>query len=107
MIYEYRVYTIREGKMERLQRVFTETVMPLFNKHNIKAVGFWEPERGEGRTFVYMVGFKDAADRERAWKDFADDPEWKRKRAALEEEGLPWEKIESTVLVPTSFSPMQ
>ncbi|MEE9324886.1 MAG: NIPSNAP family protein [Dehalococcoidia bacterium] len=107
MIYEYRVYTIREGKMERLQRLFTETVMPLFNKCNIKTVGYWEPEGGEGRKFIYMVGFENAAHRERAWRDFADDPDWKQKRAALEKEGLPWEKIESTVLVPTSFSPLQ
>ena len=84
MIYEYRVYTIREGKMKTLHNLFTSLVISLFNRHNIKPIGYWEPEGGQGRTFVYMLGFKDAADRERAWRDFADDPEWKQKRAALE-----------------------
>lgn len=104
MIYEYRHYNIKEGMIADCHRVFQQTLIPLFNKLNIKTIAFWEPQDSDGRTFIYLLGFQDAAAREKAWADFASSPEWKKTVADLGDTA-PWESTQSTVLVPTSYSP--
>ena len=105
MIYEHRHYTIAEGRMADCHRAFTETIIPIFNRLGVKTVGFWEPQDSDGRTFIYLLGFKDATAREKAWADFVNDPAWKELAAALGD-NAPWEKTQSTVLAPTSYSPL-
>ncbi|MEE9199769.1 MAG: NIPSNAP family protein, partial [Dehalococcoidia bacterium] len=104
MIYEYRDYTIAKGKMADCHRIFQETLIPLLQRVGAKTVAFWEPQDSDGQTFIYLLGFQDAAAREKAWADFANSQEWQKTKAEFGD-NAPWLKTQATVLVPTSYSP--
>src|SRR6516225_5444955 len=60
MIYEERIYTIMPGKMADIERRFADHTLKLFEKHEIKVVGFWKTAIGR-QTFelVYILQYKD------------------------------------------------
>ena len=77
MIYEQRVYEALPGKMQALQRRFADHTIRLFEKHGMTVVGFWTNYiGGQSNQLIYMLGYQDLADRERAWAAFSADPEW-------------------------------
>jgi NIPSNAP len=77
MIYEWRVYEIIPGKRRQLNDRFANHTVGLFKKHGMEVVGFWESViGGRTNTLYYMLGFKNLAHREDAWKSFSSDPEW-------------------------------
>jgi NIPSNAP len=104
MIHELRSYTIKPGRMEDCHRVFESACLPVFRAVGISMLGFWEPEPKDGRTFIYLLGFADAAAREKAWPAFIAHPQWVAAKAALAGDN-PWEKVQATVLTPTRYSP--
>lgn len=106
MIYEYRVYNAEPGKMDALHRRFTNTTLAIFERHNLKVVGFWVPEGKENDQLVYMLAFDSVDQMKQAWSAFSADAEWKSARAESEKDGPLVGKIESTVFYPTSYSPL-
>jgi NIPSNAP len=106
-VYELRIYHLYEGKLDDLLRRFREHTMKLFERHGIKNVAYWTPtdEPLRGKTLVYLLAHpsRDAATSN--WQAFRDDPEWQSVRDKSEANGKLVEKIESTFLVPTDFSP--
>ncbi len=106
-VYELRVYHAYEGKLDDLLRRFREHTMKLFEKHGIKNVAYWTPtdEPLKGKTLVYLLAHpsRDAATAN--WQAFRDDPEWQSVRDKSEANGKLVEKIDSTFLVLTDFSP--
>ena len=106
-VYELRVYHVYEGKLDDLLRRFREHTMKLFEKHGIKNVAYWTPtdEPLKGKTLVYLLAHpsRDAATAN--WQAFRDDPEWQSVRDKSEANGKLVEKIDSTFLVLTDFSP--
>ena len=42
MIYELRTYQVVPGKMKNLNDRFANITLPLFEKHGMKVIGFWE-----------------------------------------------------------------
>ena len=107
MIYELRIYKIAKGRMNDLHRIMTGTDVPLFKKHGVKTVGFWEVKDEDDPTFVYILGFEDETAKEKAWHDVDGSSEWKKVEVYLEEHGSPWEHIDSTLMTPTPYSPIQ
>ncbi|MBI4497713.1 MAG: NIPSNAP family protein [Chloroflexi bacterium] len=107
MIYEYRVYHALPGKLPALNARFAEITLPLFQKHGIQVVGFWETVIGTSNTLHYLLAYRDLAHREQAWSSFQSDPEWQQARAATEVDGPLVEYITNTILRPTPYSPMQ
>ena len=108
MIYEYRVYTIFPGKMPKINERFAKVTVPLFEKHGIKVVGFWQNAiGGYSNELIYILGFEDLAHREKAMQAFGQDPEWQKARAASEVDGPLVEKITNTILRPTDYSPLR
>ena len=105
--YELRVYHTYDGKLDDLLRRFREHTTRLFEKHGIRNVAYWTPtdEPLKGKTLVYMLAHpsRDAATAN--WQAFRDDPEWQGVRDKSEANGKLVEKIESTFLVLTDFSP--
>lgn len=81
--------------------------MALFEKHGIKNIAYWLPTDDplKGKTLVYMLAHpsRDAADAN--WKSFRDDPDWISVRDKSEANGKLVEKIDSTFLALTDFSP--
>lgn len=106
-VYELRVYHTYEGKLEDLLRRFREHTMGLFEKHGIKNLAYWTPtdEPLKGKTLVYMLEHPSRAAADVNWKAFRDDPQWQSVRDKSEANGKLVEKIDSTYLALTDFSP--
>jgi hypothetical protein len=106
-VYELRVYHTYEGKLDDLLRRFREHTTRLFEKHGIRNVGYWTPvdEPLKGKTLVYILAHPNQDAAAANWKAFRDDPEWQSVRDKSEANGKLVEKIESTFLVLTDFSP--
>ena len=107
MIYEYRAYYVLPGRMAELQNRFANVTMDLFKRHDITVIGFWESVIGESNELVYICQFEDLAHRERAWKAFAADPEWREALKASEASGPLIQRFVNKIWRPTRFSPLQ
>jgi len=106
-VYELRIYHVIEGKLEELLRRFRDHTMQLFEKHGMKSLAYWTPTDDplKGKTLVYILAHpsRDAATAN--WQAFRDDPEWQSVRDKSEANGKLVEKIDSTYLALTDFSP--
>jgi len=106
-VYELRVYHTYEGKLDDLLTRFREHTMRIFEKHGMTNVAYWTPTDDplKDKTLFYVIAH---ASREAAtanWKAFGDDPEWKSVQAKSEANGKLVEKVDSTFLMLTDFSP--
>jgi hypothetical protein len=106
-VYELRIYHANEGKLDDLLRRFRDHTMALFEKHGIKNVAYWTPTDDplKGKTLVYMLEHPTREAAKVNWKAFQDDPEWQSVRDKSEANGKLVEKIDSTYLGLTDFSP--
>ncbi|MCU0467689.1 MAG: NIPSNAP family protein [Arcicella sp.] len=104
-LYELRTYYVPEGKMENLLNRFRQHSLKLFYKHNMRAEGFWIPLDNKDNKLVYLMSYPSREAREKSWKDFFDDKEWKKVKAESEKEGTLVAKVESVFLKTTDFSP--
>jgi len=107
VVYELRVYHTYDGKLDDLLRRFREHTMQLFEKHGIKNIAYWTPtdEPLKGKTLIYIIAHPSREAATANWKAFGDDPEWKSVRDKSEANGKIVEKVDSTYLVLTDFSP--
>lgn len=107
--FELRIYTAEEGKLDALHRRFREHTIALFQKHGMHVVGFWTPSEGDeaSNTLVYLLAFPGKEARDRAWRSFVADPEWQRVYAESRRNGPLVQTIESTMLKPTDYSPLE
>jgi hypothetical protein len=83
MIYELRTYQVVPGKMKELNERFGNITIPLFEKHGMKVIGFWETAIGEATTteLIYMLAFENLAHYERAWNAFIAGPACQKQSA--------------------------
>ncbi len=110
MIYELREYAIAPGKLAANDRRFEDVDMVgLFEKHGMTVVGFWHTLIGEnvGNRLTYILGYESLAHHEQCWASFRQDPTWYRKREETDPEGNWIERITSSILVPTRYSPLK
>jgi hypothetical protein len=107
VVFELREYHANEGKLDDLLARFRNHTMTIFKRHGMVSVAYWTPtdEPLAGKTLFYMLKHpsRDAATAN--WAAFHDDPEWKQVSAASEVNGKLVEKVESTFLKLTDFSP--
>src|SRR5581483_5538386 len=109
-IFELRTYYAMPGKLEELHTRFRDHTVKLFKKHGMEIVGFWGPtdkEAGSENKLVYILAFPSREAREQAWKTFGADPDWQAARKKSEENGRLVEKVESTILMATDYSPVK
>jgi len=106
-VYELRIYHVVPGKMEDLVSRFRDHTMKLFADHGIKSVAYWTAldEPTKSSTFFYLLQHPSREAALANWKAFQDDPEWNKVKAKSEENGKLVEKIDSTFLTLTDFSP--
>jgi hypothetical protein len=108
MIFEWRIYEIAPGKGKELHERFTKHVMKLWEKHDIKLIGFWECRNGgTTNTLYHMLAFEDMGHLEKAWRSFRADPEWQRVQEESEKNGPLVSRMTSVLLEPTSYSPIR
>jgi hypothetical protein len=111
-VFELRTYHAAPGKLKALEARFRDHTMKLFEKHGIANIGYWTElnPKQEDEKLIYIIAFpsKDAADK--SWKEFRDDPEWKKVREESEKDGPLLRKdnpVESVYLKPTDYSPIK
>lgn len=108
-VYEFRIYTAAEGKMDAVLKRFQEPEARLFEKYGMPAVLYStaiEPADRQNQ-FVYVLRH-DTRDAARAsWEKFRNDPEFRAAAQASDQGGKAVVKVESFFVTPTSFSPMK
>jgi hypothetical protein len=106
-VYELRIYHAYEGKLDDLLGRFRDHTMKLFEKHGIKNIAYWTPtdEPLKGKTLVYILEHPSREAATANWKAFGSDPEWQSVKDKSEANGKLVEKIDSTFMVMTDFSP--
>jgi hypothetical protein len=106
-VYELRVYHCLEGKLPDLLKRFREHTTKLFEKHGMKNIAYWRPtdEPQKSNTLIYVLEHPSREAATANWKAFGDDPEWQSVRNASEANGKIVEKIDSTFMALTDFSP--
>jgi NIPSNAP len=107
VVYELRIYHILEGKQDDLLRRFRDHTVALFTKHGLKSIAYWTPTDDplKTRTLIYILEHPSRTAATANWKTFQDDPEWIKVKAASEANGPLVEKIDSTYMAMTDFSP--
>jgi NIPSNAP len=108
-VYELRVYHANPGKLDALHARFRDNTCKLFKKHGMEVVGFWTPMQGEEakNTLYYILAFPSAEAQKKSWKEFRSDPDWTKVKAESEKEGVLVNKVDSTNLKPTDYSPLR
>jgi hypothetical protein len=107
-VYELRVYHLNEGKLPLILDRFRTKETAIFARCGMHGVGYWTPteEPLEGKTLVYMLRHKSRAAAKESWAKFVADPEWVALKAETEKDGEFVQKIDSTFMKLTDFSPV-
>jgi NIPSNAP len=107
VVYELRVYHAAAGKLTELLARFRDHTDKLFARHGMKSVAYWTPvdEPATSNMLIYILQHPSREVAAANWKAFQDDPEWKSVKAKSEENGSLVDKVDSTYMVMTDFSP--
>jgi hypothetical protein len=107
LVYELRVYHCYEGKLPDLLKRFREHTTTIFEKHGMKNVAYWTPmdEPQKSNTLIYILAHPSREAAAANWKAFSADPEWQSVQKASEANGKIVEKVDSTFMTLTDFSP--
>ncbi|HYG39253.1 MAG TPA: NIPSNAP family protein [Cytophagales bacterium] len=105
-VYELRVYHAHPGKLEDLQRRFRKHTTRIFEKHGMTNVGYWIPLENLDNKLIYILSYPSREARENSWKAFGSDPEWQKVKSLSEANGKLVDKVESSFLKTTDFSPV-
>jgi hypothetical protein len=106
-VFELRVYHAVPGRVPALESRFRDTASKLLAKHDLRAVGFWVPEDPAfDNTFVYILAHTSREDAKKNWDAMHADPGF-QEMLKSEQADKTVEKIDSTFMHPTDFSPMK
>ena len=108
-VYELRMYSAGEGKLDALNARFRDNTIRIFNRHHMKSIGYWVPTEGEkaGNTLIYILEHPSRDDARKNWAEFNADPEWQKVKAESEANGKLVLKVDSTFMAPTDYSPIK
>ena len=108
-VYELRMYSAGEGKLDALNARFRDNTIRIFNRHHMKSVGYWVPTEGDkaGNTLIYILEHPSREEAEKNWAAFNADPEWQKVKAASEANGKLVLKVDRTFMAPTDYSPIK
>ena len=108
-VFEMRTYTAPDGKLPNLQARFRDHTIRIFNKHNMKSVGYWVPQDAPAKdnTLVYIISHDSREAAKKSWADFQADPEWKKVSAESQLEGPIVSKVVSVFMDATDYSPIK
>jgi hypothetical protein len=106
-VYELRIYHAAPGKLDELLARFRDHTDKLFARHGMKSVAYWTPldEPQKGNMLIYILRHPSREAATANWKSFQDDAEWKSVKAKSEENGTLVEKVDTTFMRLTDFSP--
>jgi NIPSNAP protein len=106
-VYELRVYHAAPGKLPDLLARFRDHTIKIFEQHGIESVAYWTPldEPEKSNTLIYILRHPSREAADANWKSFHDDPNWQSVRDKSEANGKLVEKVDSTFMALTDFSP--
>jgi hypothetical protein len=107
-VFELRIYHAVPGKLPALETRFRDTASKLLAKHGLNAVGYWIPEDAPpwDNTFVYILAHPSREEAKKNWEAFGADPGFQEVLKSEQANKLV-EKVDSTFMHPTDFSPMK
>jgi hypothetical protein len=107
-VFELRVYHALPGKLPALESRFRDTTSKLLAKHDLKVVGDWLPEGAPDwdNTFVDILVHPSREEARKNWDAMMADPEFQEVIKSEQTNKLV-EKIDSTYMRPTDFSPLK
>ena len=109
-IFELRTYESANEKAGRRKiKMFDDGEAAIFKRLGMMPVFFGRTLIGQNLpNLTYMLAFDDLASRDKLWRDFGSDPEWRKLRA---QPGLSDAEIVSnisnSILRPLAFSPIR
>ncbi|MDZ3992110.1 NIPSNAP family protein [Pseudomonas sp. Teo4] len=106
MYYELRTYTIDPLKLADWLALYQSHALEVQTEHLGKLVGFFTTEFGEANQVVHLWGYTSLDERMDRRKAMAADPRWAEFSRRNRELGAVL-KLESRMLRPTGFSPLQ
>jgi hypothetical protein len=106
-VYELRVYHAAAGKLPELLARFRDHTVKLFQEHGMESVAYWTPldEPEKNQTLIYILRHPSREAAAANWKAFGDDPNWQSVRDKSEANGKLVDKVDSTYMALTDFSP--
>jgi hypothetical protein len=104
-IYEMRVYYAAPGKLDDLHARFRDHTCKLFEKHGMENIGYWTPIDNAENKLIYVLAYPSKEAREKSWKEFMADPDWKAAQKASEANGRLVNKVDATFMAATDYSP--
>lgn len=108
-VYEIRTYTTPPGKLEALKTRFRDHTIKVFNKYDMRSVGYWVPQDAplKDNTLIYILSHESREAAAKSWASFRADPEWVKAKAESEKDGPLTTKVESVFADPTDFSALK
>ena len=108
-VFELRIYTTNEGKLDDLNARFRNHTNRIFAKHGMGIVGFWTPTDEETRdnTLIYVLEHESQDAANASWRAFGQDPEWQQVARESNANGEILAGIERQYMVATDYSPIQ
>lgn len=108
-VFELRVYHTVPGKAQALQAEFREKVSKWFAKHDLQAVGYWAPvdAPASDNTFIYILAHPNRDEAKKHWAAFQADPAFQEMIKSQQGDAKVVEKVDSTYMDPTDFSPLK
>ncbi len=108
-VYELRTYTAAEGKLANVNARFRDHTRRIFEKHNMKNIGYWTPLEGPtaDTTLIYLLEHPSREEARKNWAAFSADPEWQKVKTESEVGGKIVAKAESIFLNPTDYSALK
>ena len=103
--FEMRTYFAAPGKLDGLLARFRDHTVKLFEKHGMTNIGYWVPIENADNKLVYVLAFPSREARDKSFKEFGADPDWKAAAKASEANGKLVGRIASVFLSATDFSP--
>jgi hypothetical protein len=109
-VYELRTYVANPNKLGPLNVRFRDDTIKVFNKYDMRSVGYWVPTDGPDHetTLIYVLSHASRLAAADSWKKFGADPDWVKARDASEAAGPILSKPPAAVFMePTAFSAMK
>jgi hypothetical protein len=105
LLYEYRRYECVPGQIHSVLARFENFTFPLWKKHGVRCLGFWQAVVGESDHLHYILVWNGYQDRELRWTAFRTDPEWVAARTETERHGPLVAQIHNELWALAPFSP--